>query len=72
MAEAGETKIRENDFVFITEKTAKELPDLAKRMWQGGIVKKVEKDIAEIHVTTVERIHISKLTTGDNAYDPIP
>lgn len=72
MTEKIGTKVRENDFVFITNKVAKQLPELATRMWRGGVVKKVENGVAEVHITIVERVHVSKLTTGDDAYDPIP
>ena len=63
--------IRENDFVFITNEAAQESPDLRQTMWQGGTVKSVRNGVAEIRVTTIVRLPVSKLTTGDNAYDPI-
>ncbi len=63
--------LKEGDFVYITNEAASELPHLKERMWKGGMIKKIEGEVAEVHVTTVERIHVSKITTSDNAYDPI-
>ena len=64
-------ELKIGDFVYITNETAKQFHDLAKSMWKGGVITKIENDVAEIEIITVERIHISKLTTDDNAYDPI-
>lgn len=62
-------EVRENDHVFLTRKAARELPELANKMSTGGVIKKVDdKGVAEVEITRIERIHISKLTTND----PIP
>ena len=64
-------ELKSGDYVYITNEVAKEFSDLAKLMWKGGVVKKIENGVAEIEIINVERIHVSKLTTDDNAYDPV-
>jgi len=64
--------LKKGDFVYITYDAASRLPHLKGKIPNGGMVEKVEREVAEVHVTTVERIHVSMLTTaGDDAYDPI-
>jgi len=61
--------VRENDYVFLTREATKALPELASKMAIGGVIKKIDdKGVAEVEITRVERIHISKLTLDD----PIP
>ena len=64
-------ELKSSDYVYLTNEAANEFSDLARLMWKGGVVKQIENDVAEVEVTTTERIHVSKLTTDDNAYDPI-
>ena len=45
------------------------MKELASKMAIGGVIKKIDdKGVAEVEITRVERIHISKLTLDD----PIP
>ena len=63
------TEARENDYVFLTRGVARELPELASKMATGGVIKKIDNEgVAEVQITRIERIHVSKLTT----FDPIP
>lgn len=59
-------EVRENDHVFLTRKAAKEFGDLATKMALGGTVKRIDTNgVAEVRITIVENIHITKLTTLD-------
>ena len=69
MTKANELK--EGDFVLPTNEANQDLPHLSQ-FWGGGTIKKVENNIAEVHFVNVERIHISRLTKVEDAFDPIP
>lgn len=57
---------RENDYVFLTREAIKEFQELAIKMSLGGVIKRIDnKGVAEVEITRIEKIHISKLTTDD-------
>jgi len=67
-------QLKKGDFVYVTEAAVKESPGLAK-LWKGGTIHNIDAGgVAEVHVTEVVRVHVSKLTDpmGPDAYDPIP
>ena len=62
----GPDEVRENDHVFLTQDASKDAGEVATLMSIGGVIKKVdEKGIAEVVVTRVLSIHVSRLTTND-------
>lgn len=62
-------EVRENDHVFLKRQAAQEFTDLATKMAIGGRVERIDANgVAEVRITVVEKIHITKLTT----LDPIP
>lgn len=64
--------VKVGDLVFPTNKAVEECPQLAD-LWRGGTIKNIDGDgVAEIHLTTVLKVNVSRLTTGPDAYDPIP
>ena len=55
--------VRENDRVFLTKEAMEKSPELAREMPMGGVVRRVDKNgIAEVEITRIEKIDLSKLT----------
>jgi hypothetical protein len=74
MADQTKKELKAGDFAYITNKFAKEFPEMVDKMWRGVHIKSVDNQgVATVEIIQTHQINLQYLVDplSSDAYDPI-